>query len=89
MNVVSSAMSKFDNLRIAEARLKSVSMYNPNSNEVLRFAFIVSDLKSTMSQDELMEYNYKKNYVPSASEIETLRLETMEVMNANVDKPSI
>jgi hypothetical protein len=45
-NLMDALKTREDRLRVAEARLKSLKMNQPNSGEITRWEAIVKDLKS-------------------------------------------
>ena len=89
MKTVSSTLTNSDYLHIAESRAWIVGLDYPESNENARLEFIINNLKSKMTEQELLEYNAVKNSVKTAAEIEAIRLATIKRMNENVDRPSI
>lgn len=89
MKNVSDTFTKFDYLRTAESRAWVVSLDYPESSENQRLEFVIHDLKSKMTDEELAQYDIMKNSVKTAAEIEANRIATIKRMNENVDKPSI
>jgi hypothetical protein len=89
MKNVSDTLTKFDYLRLAESRAWVVALDYPESSENRRLEFVIHDLKSKMTDEELAEYDLIKNSVKTAAEIEANRLATIKRMNENVDRPSI
>ena len=89
MKNVSDTLTKFDYLRLAESRAWVVALDYPESSENRRLEFVIHDLKSKMTDEELTEYDVIKNSVKTAAEIEANRLATIKRMNENVDRPSI
>lgn len=89
MKTVSSALTTSDYLNIAESRAWIVGLDYPESSENARLEFIINDLKSKMTDEELVKYNAVKNSVKTAAEIEAIRLAMIKRMNENVDRPSI
>jgi hypothetical protein len=89
MKNTSDTLTKFDYLRLAESRAWVVALDYPESSENQRLEFVIKDLKSKMTNEELAEYDLIKNSVKTAAEIEASRLATIKRMNENVDRPSI
>ncbi len=89
MKNVSDTLTKFDYLRLAESRAWVTAIDYPESSENRRLDFVIHDLKSKMTDEELAQYDLIKNNVKTAAEIEANRIATIKRMNENVDRPSI
>ena len=77
-------------LQMAERRLKAIRMDSPESPEIKRFEFIVSEIRGRMSEEDLKGYEEAIAFVaPTEKEKKAARKAELESMEANVDKPSI
>lgn len=89
MITISPTMSNLDYLRIAESKMSSLAIHNPESSEVQRMELVISDINSKLTIAEKDEYTVRKNTVASAAEIAAARNAMIKAMNENRDKPSI
>lgn len=79
----------YHNLRRATARLKSLKTNNPDSSEIARMEFVISDLEPKLTPEEKEHFQKVVNKVKTAAEIASELTEFEKSMEANVDKPSI
>jgi hypothetical protein len=76
-----------ETVKFAEGKLLAAKTYFPGSNEITRLEFIVEDLKSKLTSEELTQHTTK--VVKTDADIESERVATVKAMNENRDKPSI
>lgn len=76
-----------ETIKFAEGKLLAAKTYFPGSNEIARLEFIVEDLRSKLTPEELIQHTTK--IIKTEDEIEAERIATVKAMNENRDKPSI
>lgn len=79
----------FDSLRIAERRLSSINIHQPDSGEAVRFKMVVEDLKGRLTAEQLTEYETSKNAVPTLAERKAAAAKELKQMEQNRDSVSI
>lgn len=78
-----------NNLRLAEQRLSSLLLNNPDSPEVARFRdIIIPDITAKLTPAEIAERAAVKA-AKTPEQIKAERLQELKDMEANRDKPSI
>lgn len=80
-------MTALENVKFAEGKLLASKTYFPGSNETARLEFVVADLRSKLTPEELTQHTTK--VVRTEADIEDERIATIKAMNENRDKPSI
>lgn len=77
------------NLLIAEQRLISLNIHQPNSTEHIRYRdVVVPDLKSHLSDEDIIQYNKAKE-PKSQEQIKKDYIRMIKDMETNQEKPSI
>lgn len=82
-------MNNLDNLGFAQLKLNGLNINQPNSAEATRLKFIVSDILSNLTEEEVATHFKNSNTTKSSKEIAAEQAAIIAQMNENRDKPSI